>query len=232
MRANGTVGNVPQNDLDFEERRICMLEVEEGVISDWPTRLQDIPEIRDAAIRELRVYLVRGLEKSLSHRYGGRVDVDDIAQVAILRILDSLKSFARRSRFETWAMAIATRVGISELRKRYYKTVSLDAMSKDDGLQFELPAPTPYSESEQQDRVQAIDLLQRMIDDELSDRQRLAIRGILAGLSIEIVAERLGSNRNAVYKLVHDARSRLRKAFEEKGYKAEDILALLSRGKS
>ena len=96
----------------------------------WLQRLKSIE--RDQAIAELRVYLVRGLSRSLQHRYGGKVQVEDIVQVALLKILDSIDTFQQRSRFETWSMAIAMRVGMSELRKRYYRDVSID-LSLDSG---------------------------------------------------------------------------------------------------
>ena len=71
----------------------------------WLRRLQSTE--REKAIEELRGYLVRGLSRSLRHRYGGKIQVEDIVQVALLKILDSLGTFQHRSRFETWAMAIA-----------------------------------------------------------------------------------------------------------------------------
>jgi RNA polymerase sigma factor (sigma-70 family) len=198
---------------------------------DWPSRLRNsATQGRDQAIEELRTYLVCGLARSLAHRYGGRVDVEDVAQLAILKILSSLDSFRGRSKFETWAMSVAVRIGISELRRSYYRTVSLGALTSNDGVQFDLPDKKSPGETNQEEQQSLFTLLQTLIDDALSDRQRIAIRGTLAGLSVEVIAERLNSNRNAVYKLVHDARLRLRHGFEEAGVTAEDILTLLSRG--
>ncbi len=198
---------------------------------EWPNRLRhDSKQIRDQAIEELRAYLVRGLTKSLTSRYGGRLDVDDVAQVALLRILSSMDTFGGRSRFETWAMSVAIRVGISELRRNYYRTISLGSLASDDGIQFDA-ADTKLERSWNQEEQQSIfGLLQRLIECNLSHRQQLAIRGTLAGLPVEVIAERLDSNRNAVYKLVHDARMRLRHGFEEAGFTVEEILTFLSRG--
>jgi RNA polymerase sigma-70 factor (ECF subfamily) len=192
-------------------------------------RLKGDAPIRDKAIGELRKYLVRGLTKSLSHRYGGRADIDDVTQMALLKILESLDSFQGRSKFETWAMAIAIRVGISELRKRYYRSVSLDSFSKDDGLQIDLPDASHTSNEHRDEQQTMISHLHRLIEEKLSERQRMAIRGSLAGLSVEVIASRLGSNRNAIYKLVHDARLRLRRGLEEIGVTAEDVSSLFSK---
>ena len=207
-----------------------MLESRTEGTQDWPSRMRDNSElVRDQAIESLRAYLVRGLTRSLTHRYGGRVDVNDVAQEALLKILDSLDSFRGRSKFETWAMSIAIRIGISELRRKYYRTLSLGAMA-DDGVQFDLPDNKIVGETNQEEQRSMIVLLQRLIEDILSDRQRIAIRGTLAGLSVEVIAERLSSNRNAVYKLMHDARMRLRHGFEHAGVTAEEISTLLSNG--
>lgn len=186
-------------------------------ISPWIGRLRAAPILRDQAIAELRAYLVRGLRKSLPRSYGGRVDVEDIAQVAILRILDSLDSFAGRSRFETWCMTIAIRVGISELRRKYYKTISLGALSMEDGLEFEIPDTRDDRELDSSDTIHSLEQLRQLIDSSLTEKQQLAIRGVLAGLPIEVIAERLGSNRNAIYKLVHDARVKLKQGLEQRG---------------
>ena len=82
--------------------------------------------------------------------------MDDVAQVAILKILKSLESFAGRSKFETWALAIATRVGISELRKQYYKTVSIGALVDDDGLQFDLSDKGSGPDSQVEDQAATV----------------------------------------------------------------------------
>lgn len=56
----------------------------------------------------------------------------------------------------------------------------------------------------------------------------MAVQGTLAGLPIEVIAARMQSNRNAVYKLVHDARMRLRQGFEARGVTSEEILSTFS----
>lgn len=195
---------------------------------NWLRRLQSDEKDREQAIEELRAYLVRGLERALRHRYGGKVQVEDVAQVALLKILDSLGTFQHRSRFETWAMAIAIRVGMSELRKRYYRDVSLDLTLDGDSVRIELVDPSSDVTKDHAGMQSLLALLQRLIDERLSDKQRMAIRGSLEGLPVEVIAARMASNRNAVYKLVHDARLKLRQALEADGFTAEDILDLIA----
>ena len=61
-------------------------------------------------------------------RYGTGLQAEDVVQDALLKILNSLDQFEGRSRFTTWAMTIAMRVGLSELRRKHYADVSLDSM--------------------------------------------------------------------------------------------------------
>ena len=195
---------------------------------DWVTRLQGEPAEREKAIGELRSLLVRGLSKSLSNRYGTGLQADDVVQDALLKILASLDSFEGRSRFTTWAMTIATRVGISELRRKHYKNVSLDSMTVGDNLTFEFASSDDETADKDIDRRNLLSKLRTLINSKLTEKQRLAVQGILDGLPVEEVARRSGSNRNAVYKLVHDARSRLREGFIESGISAEDINAIIA----
>lgn len=123
-------------------------------------------------------------------------------------------------------MAIATRAGISELRRRCYRDVSLSLSTEADEFQIEIADPTGSAE-QQAARQNLLMLLQRLIADTLSDKQRLAIRGTLAGLPVEEIAVRLQSNRNAIYKLIHDARLKLRQGFEASGVTADDIANLI-----
>lgn len=205
-----------------------MINLQQAEPKSWVCRLQSEEPERELAIQQLRDYLVRGLDRSLSHRYGGKVQAEDIAQVALLKILHSLDSFQQRSRFETWAMSIAIRVGISELRKRHYRDVSIDLSSSSDSFQIELADPTADDIEARNHRQHLLTLLQRLIDETLSDKQRSAIRGTLAGLPVEEIASRLNSNRNAIYKLLHDARVRLRLGFETHGVTAEDLSTLIA----
>ena len=194
---------------------------------NWPQRLQATAAAREQAIEELRRYLVRGLARSLSHRYGGKIQIEDVVQVALLKILDSIDSFQCRSRFTTWAMSIATRIGISELRRHHYRDISLDLVSRENGIKFDIADASSDSADVEENRRNLFAQLQDLIDATLSKKQQIAIRGTLEGLPVEEIARRLQSNRNAVYKLVHDARLRLRQGFEAAGVTAQDISATI-----
>jgi RNA polymerase sigma factor (sigma-70 family) len=201
---------------------------ESSATDDWTIRLTaDGPE-RDRAIADLTRLLIRGLTKSLSHRYGGGLQVEDVAQEAVIRILASLDQFAARSRFTTWAMTIATRIGISELRRKHCRSMSLDLATREGHLEIEVAAAGQGAPDGDVDRFRMLETLKELIDTILTEKQRLAMQGVLDGLPIEEIARRMESNRNAVYKLVHDARMRLRNGFEKAGISAGDVTAVFA----
>ena len=46
------------------------------------------------------------------------------------------------------------------------------------------------------------------------------------GVPLEVVAERMGTNRNALYKLLHDARRKLRTQLEAQGLSLDYVMHL------
>lgn len=192
----------------------------------WQQRLRGEGEDRDQAIGELRDILVRGLRISLANLYCGGLQAEDVAQEALLKILDSLDSFEGKSRFTTWVMSIATRIGISELRRKHYQDVSLEAVTDGESSSFEMVVDESETAEQNFQRQRLTGTLQQLIASELTQKQRVAIQALLGGIPIEVIAKRTGSNRNAVYKLIHDARVRLKAGLEDAGVELTDILSL------
>ena len=187
---------------------------------------------RDEALADLRAFLVRGLGYALSNR--SDVDdqiLEDFAQDALLKILKALDSFRGESRFTTWAQKIAVNVAFTELRRRRWQDTSLDQLTEGQSLDFVPAMMVDRSAEPDQQAVQRIFLetLQRLIMTELTDKQRQALVAVrIGGMPLEEVARRMGTNRNAMYKLLHDARQRLKKKMEEEGLSADDVLAAFS----
>jgi RNA polymerase sigma-70 factor (ECF subfamily) len=73
------------------------------------------------------------------------------------------------------------------------------------------------------ERDALIQTMYQIIETELTDRQRTALLAELRGMPLAEIGRRLGSNRNAVYKLTHDARQRLKKGLEAAGYSMADL---------
>jgi RNA polymerase sigma-70 factor (ECF subfamily) len=185
---------------------------------------------REEALADLRSLLVRGLRYALADRTSvTATDLEDFAQEALLKILAGLDSFRGESRFTTWAHKIAIRVVFSELRRRHWQDVSLqDLVAEYDEGDFTPavltdPAPTPEQQTTQQMMLETV---WRFVNEELTDRQRRAMMAIMIGnMPLEEVARRMETNRNALYKLLHDARRRLRRRMLAKGLSPQEVLA-------
>lgn len=184
---------------------------------------------RQEALADLRSLLVRGLGYALADRSSvTESDIEGFVQDALLKILDNLDSFRGESRFLTWAQKIAVHEAFSELRRKRWENVSLDdmiAQYEGDFTPSVLTDPDPSPE--QQVTQQALlEMVKRLIAQELTDRQRRAIIAVVfAGVPMEEVARRLGTNRNALYKLIHDARQRLKRRMIAKGISPDEALA-------
>lgn len=179
-----------------------------------------------AAVAELRAALCRGLTTALAGRADGSA-CEDFAQDATLRVLDRLSSYRGDSRFLTWAQAVAVRVAFSELRKARYRDVSLDALAEARALPEPAapPAPDPGAAL---DRETVIGALRHLIETALTDKQRAVMRAELDGVPQAVIAERLGTNRNALYKLGHDARMKLKTGLEAAGFSADVVRSVLA----
>jgi RNA polymerase sigma factor (sigma-70 family) len=185
---------------------------------------------RDQAILELRSILLRGLSKSLNNRYGKPFNAEDIVQEALMKVLSSLDKFEGRSKFTTWAMTVANRIGISALRRKYHQDVSMEPFHSADGYSMEVAVADEPTLSNSESRTKIFSLLQNLIDTELTDKQRLVTRAFLSDFATDEIAEQLKMNRNAVYKLIHDARRKLKDGFERAGLTSEKIFDELSEG--
>jgi RNA polymerase sigma-70 factor (ECF subfamily) len=83
------------------------------------------------------------------------------------------------------------------------------------------------SPEEQTLQESMMEFVRKMIAEELTERQRTAlVATMIQGVPMEEVAERMGTNRNALYKLIYDARQRLQRSMQEHGISPQDVLAV------
>lgn len=195
----------------------------------WIRALRSEGADQAAALAELRDYLQTRLPSCL-RKYGDiPADlIEDVVQEALLRVLDRLDDFEGRSRFTTWCVSLAARIAMTELRKQRWRDVSLEA-------HLDSGAPGPSSQLEGSDtpehRLSQSEItraLQSLIEESLTERQRIATIAEMCGMPQEEVGRRMGTNRNAVYKLVHDARRKLKSGLEAQGFDSETIRAAFS----
>jgi RNA polymerase sigma-70 factor (ECF subfamily) len=194
---------------------------------EWPERLASESSDREAALGELRVFLLKGVRSGLSGR--ARADeyfIEDVVQMALVHILDSLDRFEGRSAFKTWALAIALRVAYSELRRKDWNNVSLEELREKGAFLLE-EVDTSVNPLEAAAFKSLITLMHQLVRTKLTERQRTVMLAELNEMPHEEIAAQLNIPRNAVYKLSHDARKALRRALEAAGYELEQVRDVL-----
>ena len=192
------------------------------------------------AIEELLKHLRRGVLAYLYSRSDLNYLADselrqmsnDFAQEALLKVQANLDKFQGKSKFTTWASKIAANHTISELRRAKWRDLSLDAMTEaGTSLQEILTVPSnqtsiPDTENERQ---QVWDAINDVINNELTERQRQVLVAVkIENYPIAEVARLLETNPNNVYKLLHDARLKLKHGLQASDLDYDYILKLFS----
>jgi RNA polymerase sigma factor (sigma-70 family) len=186
----------------------------------------------DEALADLYDLLVRGLRAALGS-YGAGVDAnaEDFAQEALIKITGNLGSFRGESRFTTWAQKIAMNVALTELKRRRWRDVSLQDLVARREAAARGPADPRLTPEQLTFQNMVLRELHRIVDEELTDKQREAVVAvILEGMPISEVAKRMGTNQNALYKLLHDARRKLKRRMEVAGLSPHEVLAAFDEG--
>jgi RNA polymerase sigma-70 factor (ECF subfamily) len=185
----------------------------------WGAALRDPGQAGDQARRELRAGLVRGLARAVGGR--AHAHVEDFAQEAMIRILARLDDYRGDSRFTTWALTVALRVAWSELRRARWQDVPIESLAPSEEAAAALAA-APDDPERSLARERAVDVLQAAIA-ELTERQRTVLVAEMRGMPQDEIGRRLGSSRNAVYKVCHDARRALVRALVRGGVTPEEV---------
>ena len=193
--------------------------------NDWINDLaSEDAALRESAVRDLRDMLLRGLAKSLSKQ--GRVDdafLEDIVQEACIKILEKHGDFEGRSKFRTWAVTIAVRTAVSKMRKRDWQNVSLESVTSSADFDPQVAVDRSETSAQTSSRLEMLGKLKDLIASELTERQWTAVTAELRGMPLPQLAEKLGTNTNSIYKLLHDARKKLRSGLEAAGFTIDEL---------
>ena len=203
----------------------------------WLSDLRAEGEPRNAALEDLRTTIQKGLPYALSRWLSPDMPqfnslVEEVTQETLLRVLDQLGTFEGRSQFTTWVHKIAVRIALTELRRKRWRDSSLDELTENE----DVPPPPglladahagPDGVAEREDMLERV---RRIIAEELTDRQRQAL--LLLGVQdmpMEDAARKLKTNRNALYKLLHDARLRLKNRLSMEDINPHEVLSLFEQ---
>lgn len=192
---------------------------------DWVHALSTPGPEQTRAMRALHQLMLRAsahqvwrMRASLPDSSPGSVDaiVNQAADEAMTTLLTKLDTFEGRSQFSTWAFKFAILQAATDVRR-------LQWQHREVGLRdLDLPAAaheSPERHAEGSDLAAALATAMRTV---LTPYQRrIAIALLVDGVPIDVLAQRLGTNRGALYKTVHDARTRLRAELTIRGYLSE-----------
>jgi RNA polymerase sigma-70 factor (ECF subfamily) len=192
----------------------------------WIKALSSIGGQLDMALADLRDILLSGLKAALrgqvrtSGREFGEL-CEDFVQEALVQVMDKLDTFKGLSRFTTWAHKICIRIAFSELRRKRWQDSSLESLMEQGDAMPDVKSPAPDAGMQ---ASMGMAWLKTAMMEELSEKQMAALTLIaLKGMPLEVAAERLGTNRNALYKLIHDARLKLKARMARDGISMDEI---------
>lgn len=199
----------------------------------WLSDLRADGSVREEALTDLREIIAHGLPYALSRWLSPDSAlftplVDEVTQETLLRVLDQLNTFEGRSMFTTWVHKIAVRIALTELRRKRWQDSSLDEIVDNE----EAPAPARIiadrqpGPAETAERADMMARVRRILEQELTPKQREALTLLgIQDMPLEEAAKRMKTNRNALYKLLHDARLRLKRRLTSEGLTPQEVLA-------
>jgi RNA polymerase sigma-70 factor (ECF subfamily) len=195
------------------------------VEQDWLRRLSasdGAPRVE--AERELYARLVRIALAEVNRRSGSTPvtgqELTDVAHQAagdaMLAILAKLAEFRGESRFITWAYRFVILEVSSKLGRHYWRN---PPVALDTGQWERLPDRLGVDPQRHAEAAGILAEVRRVVDDELTPHQRRVFVAIVVdGIPLDALAARLGLRRNAIYKVIFDARLKIRSSLVAKGY--------------
>jgi RNA polymerase sigma-70 factor, ECF subfamily len=183
---------------------------------EWLASLRSSGAEQDAAVQRLHDLLLRAARfevarrrPTLPHLRGNELDdiAHEAADDALMSVLARLDDFRGASRFTTWVYKFALYEAAVKLRRRAWQGREVPLEPETWGM-FAAGGGGPDDEAEQSELLEAV---RKGIAEALTPRQRDVLVALaLNGVPIDVLAERLGSTRGALYKTLHDARAKLR----------------------
>ena len=189
---------------------------------DWIELLSAPGPGHDEALQRLHELLLRAARQQVSRMQlalngVGRVRQDDIinqaADEAMISLLGKLDTFEGRSRFTTWAYKFGILQAAVEVNRSMWRhrDVPLDDVHE--------PLATGASPEQFSEAADFSSAVGAAIEQTLTDHQRRVVLALLVDdVPIDVLAERLGTSRNTLYKTLHDARKRLRAHLTAAGF--------------
>jgi RNA polymerase sigma-70 factor, ECF subfamily len=207
---------------------------------EWLRDLSASGPTQEAAIADLRDLLLRAALYFFSRNLGDFKGMDreeilqraeDCAQDALIAVMNHLSDFRGDSKFSTWAYKFAINIAMMAARRERWKGVSLDELASSSKSHFsewimqdKSDGATPEQSAMQ---TEAQSVIQDVIERDLTEKQRQVLfMMVFNEVPMDEVVRHLGANRNAIYKMLHDARRKLKSGLEARGFQVNETLTL------
>lgn len=199
--------------------------------SAWVHDLSSCGDRRELASRRLYEVLLRAARAEAGRRAArlrlAGPELDDIAHQAaadaLLAICGKVETFRGDCKFTTWAYKFVIFDVAAKVNRHFWQRAGV-AFDEEDWER--LPARLgiePEAQAESRDLMNAV---HRAVDENLTAKQRLVfVALVLNGMPTDVLAEQLGATQNAIYKMMYDARRKLRTALVDAGYLPEHQIA-------
>jgi RNA polymerase sigma-70 factor, ECF subfamily len=212
---------------------------------EWLHDLNARGAVQEAAVADLRELLLRAALYFFSRNLGDfqgldqdeiRQRAEDCAQDASIAVMEHLSDFRGDSKFTTWTYKFAINIAMVAARRERWKGVSLDELASSNEKFFsqslleDKSSGTAPEQSAVQTEIQEI--IREVIERELTEKQRrVLVLMVFNDVPMDEVVRYLGTNRNAVYKLLHDARRKLKNGLQARGFDIGETLTLFGASK-
>ena len=207
---------------------------------EWLHDLKANGALQEAAIADLRDLLLRAALYFFTRNLGdfrglNRDEItqraEDCAQDALIAVMNHLSDFRGDSKFSTWAYKFAINTALMTARHERWKGVSLDEIASSEESNFlkwmmqdKSDGGAP-EQSAMQGEIRRI--LREVIERDLTEKQRnVLFMMVFNDVPMDEVVRHLGTNRNAIYKMLHDARRKLKNGLQARGFEIGEALTL------
>jgi len=212
---------------------------------EWLHDLRENGMAQGNAIADLQGILLRAVLYFFNRNLGdfrglAREDIlqlaRDCAQEALISVLNHLPDFRGDSKFTTWAYKFAINTALIAVRHTRWKDVSLDQLFLSEDGAFSKWMIQNISSAVVQDKSvmqgEVCQVIQEVLERDLTDKQRRVLLLIVFNeVPMDEVVHQLQTNRNAIYKMLHVARHKLKSGLEARGFEIGETLALFSSQK-
>ena len=190
-----------------------------------------LEELRRLLLRAALFTLVTHLTDLQEMSENERVALaEECAQEALIAVLGRLGDFRGESKFTTWVYKFGVNIALSRARRWRWKQVSLDDLADDDGTLDWLQRNERFQTADSEQPVrqkEVVEVIREVLRTQLTPRQRQTLK-LMAfdNVPMDVVVQRLDSNRNAVYKSLHDARLKIKQQLIQRGYNLAEVMDL------